>query len=202
MNKIKLIIFDAYGVCLNEGYPNTSKYLARKYGLKWQKVQKILYAKHFNQAALKLISQKTAWQKAIEELNLPLSVGQLKRLHYSLMKTNAKVLKIAANLKKHYTVVLLSKNTREQFKDVNKKFPELKKTFSKNLINTWEHSLPKASRETVKFLCKKFKVKPGEILYFDDQADNLQAPKLMGVHTVLYKSFFQFKRSLNKYLGA
>ncbi len=196
--EIKLIVLDAYGVCLNEGYPNTSKYLAKKYHKNWQVVQNILYAKYFSQAALKQISQKVAWQKAIQELELPLSVEQLKRIHYGLMKTNPKVLGLATKLKKHYTVALLSKNTREQFRDVNKKFPELKKVFGKNLINTWEYGLPKASRETMEFLCKRFNVKPAEIAYFDDQASNLKAPKQMGARTILYKNFAQFLQALKK----
>jgi len=196
--EIKLIIFDCYGVCLNQGYPNTSKFLAKKYGLKWQTVQKVIYNKYFNQAALKKISQNTAWQKAIKELGLPLSVEQLKRFHYGLMKTNPKILDLARKLKEHYVIALLSKNTREQFRDANRKFPVLKQVFGKNLINTWEHGLPKASEETINFLCKKFRVKPSEILYFDDQADNLKIPKLMGVQTVLYKNFSQFQRELKK----
>ncbi len=31
---IRLIIFDLYGLILSSGYPDTSKYLAKKYGFK------------------------------------------------------------------------------------------------------------------------------------------------------------------------
>jgi len=198
--KIKLIIFDAYGVCLNEGYPNTSKFLAKKYHMNWRIIQNIIYAKYFNLAAIKQISQNTAWQKAIKELGLPLSIAQLKRFHYGLMKTRPKVLKLASDLKKHHAVALLSKNTRQQFRDVNKKFPELKKTFGKNLINAWEHNLPKASNQTVHFLCRRFRIKPRETLYIDDQFDNLKAPKATGVKTILYKNFYHFKKDLKRYI--
>ena len=201
MHDLKLIIFDAYGVCLNQGYPNTSKYLAKKYRLNWQAVQNILYRKYFNQAALKQISQKSAWEFALKELGLPLSLDQLKILHYGLMKTNPKVLVLARKLKQHYRIALLSKNTREQFTEVKRRFPVLKKTFGKNLINTWEYDLPKASEATVRFLCKRFKVKPGEILYFDDQAENLKIPKTMGVNTLLYENFGQFQNELKKFIS-
>lgn len=200
-HNIKLIVFDSYGVCLNAGFPNTSKYLAKKYGLKWQAVQKILYDKYFNQAATKKISQKAAWKLALKELKLPINVQQIKHLHYGLMQTNLNILTLANKLKQHYQIALLSKNTREQFTEVKRRFLELKHTFGKNLINTWEYNLPKASASTIRYLCKRFRVRPEEIVYFDDQKINLKIPKSMGVHTVLYKNFPQFRQALNKYLS-
>ena len=199
-SKIKLIIFDAYGVCLTGGYPPTCKFFAKKFKRNWKELYSVIYTKYFNQAALKQISQENAWLKAIRELNLPISVNALKKKHYGLMGTNKSVLQLANKLKKNYKILLLSKNTRSQFKDINDKFPELKKTFGKNIMNTWEYNLPKASKETVRVICKKYDVKPKEILYIDDLEQNLSAPKQMGVKTILYKNFNQVSKKLNSYL--
>ena len=198
--QIKLIIFDAYGVCLNEGYPNTSKYLAKKYKMNWHQVQNILYTKYFNLAAVKQISQNEAWEKAIKELKLPLTTDQLKKIHFGLMRLNPKILNLANQLKKNFKITLLSKNTRQQFKITKQKFPELEKIFGKNTINTWEHNLPKASEKTVNFLSNKFKVSPKEMLYIDDQEINLAIPKKLGVKTIFYKNFKQVQTEIQKYL--
>ncbi len=199
-SKIKLIIFDAYGVCLTGGYPPTCKFLAKKFKRNWQELYKVIYTKYFNQAALKQISQESAWLKAIQELNLPISVNTLKKKHYGLMGINKSILRLANALKKNYKILLLSKNTRSQFKDNNNKFPELKKTFGKNIMNTWEYNLPKASKETIELICKKYNVKPKEILYIDDLEQNLSAPKQLGVKTILYKNLNQVSKKLNSYL--
>lgn len=199
-NNIRLIIFDAYGVCLNEGYPNTSKYLAKKYKLNWHQVQNILYTKYFNLAAIKQISQNEAWEMAIKELGLPLTIAKIKKIHFGLMRLNPEILSLAKQLKSNFKVTLLSKNTRQQFQITKQKFPELQKIFGKNTINTWEHNLPKASEKTIKFLSKRFKVLPKEMLYIDDQETNLVIPKKMGVKTIFYKNFKQVQKEIQKNL--
>ncbi|MBI5222597.1 MAG: HAD hydrolase-like protein [Candidatus Magasanikbacteria bacterium] len=197
-HKIKLIIFDAYGVILSGGYPLTSKWLAKKFGLDWQEIYKILYVKYFNLAAEKKITQQEAWVKAIKELDLSITVAELKRNHYKLMGVNRRVLSMVERLKKNYFVLLLSKNTRGQFADINHLFPELKKTFGKNIINTWEYNLPKASKETLNMVFSRYSVKPDEVVYTDDQDSNLEPAKEIGVKTILYQSFSQFQKDLRE----
>ena len=94
---------------------------------------------------------------------------------------------------------MLSKNTRSQFVATKKKFPEVWQSFDK-VINTWELGLPKASKKTILTIAKIFKVKPSEIVYIDDQRNNLIEPRKMGVKTIFYQNFEQFKKELNKYL--
>lgn len=199
-NMIKLIIFDCYGLILNAGYPNTSKALAKKYGGNWQTYQKVMYAKFFNLAAVRKISQKEAWQKTVDHFKLPITWQQLRDLHYSLMKIDKRVLAVNRDLNNRgYKTLLLTKNTRSQFVDaITKKF-RLRKEF-KNIINTWELDLPKASKKTLRVVMKRFDVRPKEIVYADDQESNLTDAKALGVKTILVKTFGQFKKELEKAL--
>lgn len=78
-----------------------------------------------------------------------------------------------------------------------------KKYYSLNfdfIINTWEIGLPKASEQTIRYIMKKFKVNADEIIYIDDQEENLLAAKKMGVRTIFYKNFAQFKREIDNLL--
>jgi HAD superfamily hydrolase (TIGR01509 family) len=196
---IKLIIFDCYGLVLTSGYPDTAKNLTQKYGGRWQDYQKIMYFKYFNRAAERKITQKEAWQKTVEDLKLPISWQELRDLHYSFFKLDKKAIELNKKLNKDgYRTLLLSKNTRSQFSFAVKKF-KLKNRF-KNIINTYELNLPKASKATLKVIMKRFKVKPEEIIYADDQANNLKDARTLGVKTILVKNFPQFKKELNKYL--
>jgi len=198
-NKTKLIIFDCYGLVLNEGYPNTARALVKKFGGSYQKYIDIMYKKFFNMAATRKISQKKAWQKTVEYFNLPLSWSELRDLHYSLIKMDKRVPPLIKNLEnKGYKVLLLSKNTRSQFTYAVQKF-NLKKIFQ-NMINTWELNLPKASKKTLRVVMKKFKVRAEEIVYADDQENNLIDARQMGAKTILVKNFRQFKKDLNKLL--
>ncbi|MDD5291403.1 MAG: HAD hydrolase-like protein [Patescibacteria group bacterium] len=196
---IKLIIFDCYGLVLNEGYPNTAKALAKKFGGRWQDYHKIFYHKYFNLAATRKITQREAWLKSIKHFGLPVSWQEARDLHYNLMKLDKRAVKLNYELNKRgYTTLLLSKNTRSQMADVTKKFG-LKKIF-KNIINTWELNLPKASRGTLDLVLKKFKVKLGEVIYIDDNESNLVDGRRMGIKTILIKDFEKMKKELNHYL--
>ena len=193
---IKLVIFDAYGVILDGGYPQTCQLLGKKFDYDWKELYAVFYTKYFNMAAEKKITQKEAWDKAIEELGLPIERTELLKLHYGLMSLNKRVAELAQSL--DVNTLLLSKNTREQFADAERLIGFQK--YFKNVINTWELGLQKASEETCNYLFDKFNVKPEEIIYIDDQEQNLAVPKKLGVKTILYEDFDQFKSEFDRFM--
>lgn len=194
---IKLVIFDAYGVTLTGGFPSTMKALAKKFNRKWEDLQAIFYTKYFNQAAERKITQQQAWELAIAETKLDISVEEVKKLHYSFMNINKDILPIIHKVKKDMkTAILLTKNTREQYTDVNNVLHFTK--YFDEVINTWELNLPKAGKKTIQYVLKKFNVKPEETIYIDDQENNLEEAKKLDVHTILYKNFEQFKKEFDK----
>lgn len=195
---IKLIILDCYGIILSCGYPDTVGWLCKKFGIPKDKLYNVIYTKYFNLAALGKISQPQAWQLSTKELNLPLSWRKLHQTHIGLLKINKPAYDLAKELSLKYKVVILSKNTRMQMTATKRKFPQLAKDFK--IINTHDINLPKASAQTILYLLKKFKVKPTEILYADDQESNLVAARKMGVKTIFYRNFNQFKKELMSYI--
>ena len=191
---IKLAIFDAYGVTLTGGYPQTCKALAKKFNKDWKEIYSIVYTKYFNMAAERKITQEEAWEKAINELNLPITIEDLKKVHYSLMNLNKEVISFVESL--NFPTLLLTKNTRDQLNDTEELLGFCK--YFDNVINTWEINLPKDSKETYDYISTHFDVKPDEIVYIDDQEQNLVEAKKLGIKTILYLSFNQFKDDFNK----
>lgn len=189
---IRLVVLDAYGITILGGYPDTCKFLAKKYNRNWKEIYGIFYKKYFNMAAEKKITQGQAWEKSLKECGIPLSVKEVKKIHYSLMRLNMDVVRFAKKL--DCNVVLLSKNTRSQFHDNCEMF-KLKKHF-RYAINTWELGLKKASKETCEYMLERFNVRPSEIIWTDDQQENLIEPERLGIKTVHYKNFKQFKNDL------
>ncbi len=198
-DEIKLIALDGYGIVISRGYPDSMAVVAKITGLPQNLLFEVIYKKYFNQAALRKITQKQAWQLPVKELNLPLTWQELRKIHMDLFKINKPAYDLAQKLRKKYKTILLSKNTRSQLAGTKKKLPKLLTGFD-DIINTWEYNLPKASKETINFLCRRYRVKPEEILFADDQEINLAEAKKMGVKTIYYKNFPQFKRELYKYV--
>lgn len=196
---IKLIILDNYGVILHGGYPQTMKFLAKKYKRDWIELHKIFYTKYFNMAAERKITQTVAWKMAVEETKIPMRWQDVRKLHYSFMGINKDVARLLPKMRKLAKVVLVSKNTRSQFSDVDK-FLHFKGHFD-GVINTYELNLPKASKETMIYIFKRFNVRPKEVIFVDDQEDNLDAARMLGVHVFLYTGLSKFKKDIFSRLG-
>jgi FMN phosphatase YigB (HAD superfamily) len=197
--KIKLIIIDLYGVMTFGSYKDTCEWLCRKYGFDYEECYKIVYHKYFCQAAARLISEKESFALTVKELGVRETGEQLRARHLSYHILNRPVFRWASAKKREgYKILLLSKNTPGQFKHLVDKY-QLKKHFT--VINTYYLNIDKRSRNMLKYILRKYRLKPPEILMTDDQDFNLAYPTEAGVHTILYKNFPNFKRKAESILN-
>jgi FMN phosphatase YigB (HAD superfamily) len=187
-SRIKLILLDCYGIVMSRGYPDTVAALHARFGMDEKRAFRVMYTKYFNMAAVRRVTQKEAWERSVRDLRVPMTTKELERLHLGLMRTNKNVLAVVRKLRKHYPVILLTKNTRSQLAWVSRRFPELRHTFGKDILNTWEYKLPKASTATIRFIAKRFGIRPEEMLYLEDQRSNLREPRALGVRGVFCKT--------------
>lgn len=196
---IKLIILDFYGVVIKGSYKDTAKWLGKKYKKNWEDIYKVWYLKYFNQAAEGKINERQFFIYSLHELGFPEHWQTVRVKHISFLLLNRPVFEYAKKLQQRgYKVLLLSKNTPVQFKIILDKY-SIRKYF-RNIINTHDIHLPKASAKTMRYMMKKYKVTVDEIVMADDQDFNLVEPAKLGVHTILYKKFPQFKCELEKVL--
>jgi len=191
---IKLVIFDNYGVVLHGGYPSTTEYLAKRFNRNQKEIYEIFYKKYFNLAAEAKITQTEAWRRAIEETNLPLTVEEVKKIHYHFFELNLPIIEFVKEINDKVNVLLLTKNTLEQIDAAEEKLRF--KQYFPNMMNTWELRLSKASKETISYVLEKFGVYPSEVIYIDDQKENLTAAAEMGVNTILFENFLEVKKKV------
>ncbi|MDD4271657.1 MAG: HAD hydrolase-like protein [Patescibacteria group bacterium] len=200
-SKIKLIIVDYYGVLTLGSYKDTCRWLAKKYKMDFSHLYDIVYHKYFSPAALGKITERQSFELPVKELGLKESWRDLRKKHLSFQKKNTPVFNYILKLQEAgFIILLLSKNTPGQFNETLKKM-ETRKYF-KNIINSFDLKLPKASDKTIKYVLKKFKVRAEEAIMIDDQDFNLVEANKLGVKTIYYKNFKQFKRELDSYLKA
>lgn len=198
MAKIKLIVFDAYGVTLTGGYPTTVRALAKKFNRNYDELYSVIYTKYFNMATENKISEIEGWKMPIEELKLATTWEEVYEIHFSGIKINKSVLNYANNLRKKYPVVLLSKNTKMQFEEALKRY-ELVKYFD-DVLNTQDWNTTKTNPKAYEILIDKYEVKPEETIYIDDQEANLEAAKKAGLNTIHYKNFKELKKNIEELL--
>ncbi|MBI4049534.1 MAG: HAD-IA family hydrolase [Candidatus Doudnabacteria bacterium] len=199
--KMKLIIVDYYGVLTRGSYRETCMWLAKKYKIPYAKLYDVIYYKYFNQAAMGKISEKKSLEGPIQELGLNETPESILKKHISFQVTNKSVFKLMFKLQKEgYKILILSKNTPPQFKAALKKLGTRK--YFRNIINTFDLRLAKGSKKTMQFVLRKFKVKPQQAVFIDDQDFNLIEAKKMGVKTIHYQGFRDFQKKLSKYLSS
>ena len=196
---IKLIIVDLYGVMTTGNYHNICSWLAKKYHRQESDVYKIVYHKYFKLAAVGKITEREAFVWALRDLKMNEDWRKVRQKHLAYLLLNKRVFNFVLSLQKRgFRILLLSKNVPSQFKDIVAKYRLWK--YFKNIINTYDLKLPKASKETIDYVLKKFQVKPQEVAYIDDQDFNLPIAKKMGMKTILYKDFRDAKKKLLEYL--
>lgn len=196
---IKLIIIDLYGVMSVGSYKETCKWISKKYGHDFDKCYDIVYHKYFTLAALGKITERQSFAYAAKELGMEEDPKTFMMKHLSFQTLNKSVFDYASSLKKRgYKVLLLSKNTPGQFSHVVEQY-KLRKYF--DVINTFDLKLSKGSVATMKYVFKKYNVKPQEVFFVDDQNFNLPNAKQLGVQTYLYKNFKDFRKHLNNLLN-
>lgn len=199
-NKIKLIIIDLYGVMSVGSYKETCQWISSKYNIDFDTCYDIVYHKYFTPATLKKITEKQSFELAAKEIGMAEDWRTLRSKHLSFQHINKSVFNLARSLQSRgYKVLLLSKNTPGQFGYVVNKY-NFRKYF--DVINTYNIGYPKGSAKTMRYVLKKYKVKPQEVFFVDDQDFNLPKAKKLGVHTYLYKNFKDFRKHLNKVLDA
>lgn len=75
-------------------------------------------------------------------------------------------------------------------------FPRIRNTFEKLFVSS-EMGLRKPDAEAFEFILNDISVEPGQLLFFDDSAENLEGAELMGIQTVLVTDSESVIRALN-----
>lgn len=107
------------------------------------------------------------------------------RYTYKEGTLNYSLVNIIKLLKIKYTIALLSNNNKEYCEEYLFK-PGLDKLFDVMVIS-YQVGYRKPSSEIYKILIEKLRVKPGEILFLDDQPEKLPPAEAQGICTMLYE---------------
>ena len=199
MNKppIQLILWDFNGVTVVGDHKLTAKYFGKKHGTPWQDAFAVFYTKYFNQLALNKIDEKTAWQQPIRELGWAEDWQHVRSWHLSHQQLRKTVVAYVQSLRRRgYQNILFTKNF-EPWVMYQEKRLHFTRYFD-DIVNTQKYNLPKASEKTIKYICRRYGVAPGQIIHIDDQKQNLTQAQELGVHTVLYRTFAQMRREVSK----
>ncbi|MBI5397855.1 HAD family phosphatase [Candidatus Woesearchaeota archaeon] len=194
---IKCILFDMGGVLF---LPGTSAAFAEKMQEQYNKpknlVQK-MHKKNLEQLETDHMDSHTFWTTLLQDLNIPLKEEEhVKEIAYKKDHPNTEMIKLVVMLKKKYLVGMLTNNNREmherrlQESDIGDLFDYI--------FTSYELGFRKPDPQIYWAVVKELNMKPEEIIFFDDDPENIVSAKSIGMHAILYESVTQMKREIKK----
>lgn len=193
MNKITTIIFDFGNVLIEDKVDKFEK----THGL--FRLPAVAQKTYFSILHQSEIGKKTTknFLKITQKLLAP--KFSLKQIENNIL--NAKILppyKLIKKLKKQYKILILSNNQKSWplkfFKKTNINLKGIP------FINSAKIGMRKPDLKIYQYAIKKYKLKPKEAIFIDDQKRNLIPAKKLGINTFLYKqNINDLKRRLKKF---
>lgn len=134
--------------------------------------------------------------------------GTLNGLHKELLEENIEysffdyfefnrdILNLYMQLKSKYSVNIFTTGTIQNRIEVKK---EIDQIFEK-IFAAGELGLSKKDPDAYLFIANKLKKKPEEIVFIDDQKENIDSAKNAGLETILYLDFDELSKEMNRIL--
>jgi len=201
---IKVLVFDFSGVLYGSRFEMLTKSLIDIVpGLESDKIIETFYNK-YNEYKSGNLTEPTFWSEVFSILEVPRNkISKITKIVFDkgIFTENKYLLSQIERLSKNYKIAGLSNSSREMEWVLNDS--EYHKFFDEFF---WSHNFG-ARKPAEKFyntVLEKYKVKPSEILFFDDKVRNTSAADELGWNTVIftpeiYKSEELFLNELEKF---
>lgn len=108
---------------------------------------------------------------------------------------NDEVLNLYKTLRKKYSVNVFTSGTIQNRSEIRKVIDPI----FENVFTAKDYNLDKKQPESYLFIAKKLGKRPQEILFIDDQIDNINAAKKAGLNTILFTDYKNLVLALKKY---
>ena len=190
---IKAIIFDWGGVLIDDPGQLRVPIIADRLGVSEQAFKDAYHKIHWD-FQRGILSEQEFWAKLCADLDVPPpETGFWLSSMDAVFSEKKDVIDLICRLKKNdYKLCFLS-NTERPFKDLVEKFHhdlfDLK-------IFSFDEGMVKPEPEIYNLALERLDVKPEEAIFVDDKERNTVAAEKLGIRSIIFKSFDQFKKEL------
>lgn len=192
---IKTIIFDNCGVLSNSDAEDGFKSLADFFSVSEEKVISVWQGRLENELDGGKITTDAFLKTVINELNPKVDFNKLKKMYLKRYGKKEEVRELVKRLKKDFEVCLLT-----NFGDYYEKFDKswnMEGIFDEDkIIVSYKLKMIKPKEDIYFYTLKKLGRKPEEIVFIDDNLENIKTAKGLGMHGILFKSLEQVEKDL------
>jgi HAD superfamily hydrolase (TIGR01509 family) len=182
---VKAVVFDLNGVFLVSEYL-TSR-IQEKYGIPVEESMPVLKESLQNTRLNPDIRIFPYWEKLFTSHDIKLSEAEFLSFWFSGESEVPEMVELAKILRSRgIFVYLFSNNFKERTEYYRTKLPEIFENVDRSFFS-WETGLVKSDIAAYQNLLSTTKLKPKELLYFDDAEENVELAKSLGIEAVVYK---------------
>ncbi|RJO62070.1 HAD family phosphatase [candidate division WS5 bacterium] len=196
---IKTIIFDNCGVLSNSDAEDGFKSLADFFSVSEEKVISVWQGRLENELDGGKITTNKFLKTVINELNPKVDFNKLKKMYLKRYGAKEDVRELAKRLGKDFETCLLT-NFGDYYEDFDKLW-NMDRIFDEDkIIVSYKLKMIKPDEDIYFYTLKKIGKKPEETVFIDDNKDNVDTAKRLGMHAILFKSIEQLEKDLEKIL--
>jgi putative hydrolase of the HAD superfamily len=195
---IKVICFDLDGVYFINGKKNFIANLVSRGVTEEEAIRVFLKSDQMNQQyKTGRINDEAYWSWAAKQWGLNLSPQELIDLMIAGYEVNQPAAALVKKVREEgYKTAICSNNFPARINGLNKRFNFL--ADFDVVVVSYEVGVLKPDQKIFETLIEKSGVKPGEIVYSDDDAGKIEGATKLGVKTFVYEDFDQFCQELKK----
>ncbi len=184
---IKAIVFDLNGVFLQSDY--LTKRIEEKYSIPSDESLTVLKESLKDTRLNPEVRIFEYWVDLFKKYNIEVTEDEFLSFWFSGESLVNKFIFLSKKLReKGLSVYIFSNNFKERTEYYRKNFKEIFENVD-NAFFSWEIGYVKSDSKAYTNLLSMIKVKPDEIIYFDDSEENIQIAKSLGIRAYLYKDF-------------
>lgn len=110
---------------------------------------------------------------------------------------NEELLDLYTSLKSKYEIDIFTTGKIQEAEEVKHRIA----TIFDHVFSASDYCLDKTDPEAYRFIANKINKKTGEIVYIDDEVQNIFAAKKAGLHTILYIEFLKLNKEVTEILN-
>ena len=196
---IKVILFDFGGVIAEEGFKNGLQAIARKQGLDpdrfFSVAQDLVYSTGY---VLGQADEPAYWEAIRKETGLRISDAQLRKEVLNRFIVRPAMMDLVQDLKKKGFLVGILSDQSNWLEELDQKYDFLR--HFDRVFNSYHLHKSKKDPSLFREVCTLLGVDPQEVLFIDDNPQNIERAASTGLETIHFRDMAAFKEDLNKIL--
>ncbi len=185
-DEIKAIIFDYGGVVAHDLKGLVKRIFRRVFNVDKKEINKH-YHEIYVLSEKGKIDEKGIWETLAKKLQKPVFSkgcnGLLQKAYSKVTIQFRAIIKLVKQLKKNYTVALLS-NTKHPFADYNIKNNRYR--YFDPVVLSCKVGLIKPEKEIYMYMLKKLNLKAEECVFIDNEEKNIRGAREVGINSILF----------------